>query len=845
MDFSGLDAAERDAVKTIDPVAIFEELPKPEGFNDLYASQDRVLRRWFDDRTRNDTLVKLHTGGGKTLVGLLIALSSLREVKKPVLYICPNNELVHQTLEKAAEYSIPAVAWQDSGFPDPFDNCEAILVANYDHLFNGRSRFGPRDSTKAKVRLGAIIIDDAHAGLSELRDSFTYQILGADREAYLEFVGIFKGAFEDAGLVGSLDEVTSGREDDILEVPYWSWKKAEEQVRALVTRLEDRPYPKIKPQYKSASEKKLDEVRRHNFFVWPFLKNQLQSCHALVSASSISLTPLMPLNDLIPSYATCTRRVYMSATLTDDSTLVRTFGLHRDYNVASSPGTAGIAERFVISPAFMPSFGTSYERTAKDLAKFVAKERSAGVIVIAPSAKAANAWKDDATIVDGAKLSTTLDALRKRTTNGPFVLINRYDGLDLPKDACRLVVLWELPTGNNSYELYRAAMLEGGEELAAQVAQRLEQGMGRGARGASDYCIILFAGRSIERWIGKNSNRAHFTKATRAQYEIGRDVGAKVSSFDQLTTATDQVLKRDRRWITLHAQRLAAELANLEDSRATDTTFDEIEAYRLIARGKFAEAMRSLEQVASKIDDKEAKAWLLQIAARSAEYAGHALDAERLQMDAFSLNERYPTYPATRRYTFPAVTTTQSDAILKLITNCDPPISIIRDVREDTEHLHATASSNQFEESLMKLGSYLGFKATRPEKSTRQGPDVLWLSDKAGFILEAKSRKNRDNKISKSDVGQLLTSVEWFKEHFPSHRAFPVLVSPTADLHDGVTIAGASILTLDSLLRMRQLVITFFEGLATAEPTPAGVAARLMASPLGETRLKGSFLTDV
>ena len=54
--------------KPINPREIFNALPKPPGINDLYASQAEVLDNWFARRNEQDVVVKLHTGGGKTLV---------------------------------------------------------------------------------------------------------------------------------------------------------------------------------------------------------------------------------------------------------------------------------------------------------------------------------------------------------------------------------------------------------------------------------------------------------------------------------------------------------------------------------------------------------------------------------------------------------------------------------------------------------------------------------------------------------------------------------------------------------------------------------------------------------
>ena len=90
--------------KPIDPLEIFRRLPKPPGINDLYTSQAEVLQAWFDRRKmQRDTVIKLHTGGGKTLVGLLIAQSTLNETGEPVLYLVPTKQLVSQTIEKSQD----------------------------------------------------------------------------------------------------------------------------------------------------------------------------------------------------------------------------------------------------------------------------------------------------------------------------------------------------------------------------------------------------------------------------------------------------------------------------------------------------------------------------------------------------------------------------------------------------------------------------------------------------------------------------------------------------------------------------------------------------------------------
>jgi replicative superfamily II helicase len=117
---------------SVDPIEIFRRNPKPQGINDLYSSQFEVLTAWQNRRIQKDTIIKLHTGGGKTLVGLLIAQSILNEESGPVVYLAPTIQLVQQTISKAQEYGIKAVSYE-KGKPlnDLFLNGKAVLIGTY------------------------------------------------------------------------------------------------------------------------------------------------------------------------------------------------------------------------------------------------------------------------------------------------------------------------------------------------------------------------------------------------------------------------------------------------------------------------------------------------------------------------------------------------------------------------------------------------------------------------------------------------------------------------------------------------------------------------------------------
>jgi len=116
--------------KPIHPREIFNSLPKPPGINDLYASQAEVLDAWFGRRTERDVVIKLHTGGGKTLVALLMAQSVMNELGEAVIYLAPTNQLVNQVIAKSNEYGIATVRYE-RGQPlaSEFFDGKAVLAA--------------------------------------------------------------------------------------------------------------------------------------------------------------------------------------------------------------------------------------------------------------------------------------------------------------------------------------------------------------------------------------------------------------------------------------------------------------------------------------------------------------------------------------------------------------------------------------------------------------------------------------------------------------------------------------------------------------------------------------------
>lgn len=241
--------ASRTVSKETDPIALYETLDRASNKGPLRPSQQSILQEWAKvGRAQRDVIVKLHTGQGKTLVGLLMLQARLNEGKGPAVYLCPNNFLIEQTCEQAKQFGI-ATCRADPDLPEAFQNSEQILVTSVQKLFNGLTKFG---LDRSSITVGTLLMDDAHACADAIRDGCKIRI-DSSEQAYHQLKTLFASELEQQG-VGTYADICNNKADALLPVPYWVWRDRETEVAAILS---------------SASDKK--SVK----FAWPLLKNIL------------------------------------------------------------------------------------------------------------------------------------------------------------------------------------------------------------------------------------------------------------------------------------------------------------------------------------------------------------------------------------------------------------------------------------------------------------------------------------------------------------------------------------------------------------------------------------------
>jgi replicative superfamily II helicase len=120
--------------KQTDPRKLFTTLKRAPRFKRPLDEQADVLDSWYERRTAKNITLKMNTGAGKTVVGLLCLQSCLNEDIKPVVYVTPDRFLTEQVVREAADLGIAVT--EDEKDPE-FLSGRAILVVNIFKLING------------------------------------------------------------------------------------------------------------------------------------------------------------------------------------------------------------------------------------------------------------------------------------------------------------------------------------------------------------------------------------------------------------------------------------------------------------------------------------------------------------------------------------------------------------------------------------------------------------------------------------------------------------------------------------------------------------------------------------
>jgi hypothetical protein len=737
-----------------DPFQIFSSLPRIDGApNDLWRGQGDALKEWNENRKLKDILVSLNTGAGKTVVGLLIAKSLVNEGVENVLYVCPTNDLVEQTKKEAEAIGISVTTRSHGDFDnDLFQTGRSFCITNYHAVFNGFS------SLRRKYFPEAVIFDDAHVAEAAMRDCFRIEF-DHKTDTFKRFASLFAECFKQVSrhkaFVDAATRKTSPSQPVMVPADMAFDRRGQ------ITTIFDQSGIDKDDNFKYAYE---------------HLKDHVSKCCYVFRNGILEITPAFLPSLYLDIFDRDVRRIYLSATLQNKADIVRAFGRAPALTIEPK-NDAGNGERLIINEKFLGFKKSLGENFACELG---AKSK---VLIAVPSySQAGEKWSKAGSPPKLEEFSQQLENFRSKPT-GTFILVSRVDGIDLPNDTCRIMIIDGIPHGASLIEKYQSESLGMSSFFSSRVANRIVQLFGRINRGRSDYGAYIITGLDLSNWIGKQKNLARLPELLQKQIMLGQSVqdGLDIRSYEKFVEIVENVVlkkPRDPQWLTYYGQYLntkeveenitikaaAAEDRNLASAKA------EAEFAKWFWMDAYAKARSALEAVVEDVSrsDPRLAGWLNVWIATCYHAEGDDDECRRHfarargQIGLGMIVNTGPIVGEEDQQIDSQYSLLQSNATRLLFLKADAFASELRKIKTGLEAL-AGGTSNQAEDAVQKLGELLGFVSSRPDKEEGTGPDVFWIDEisQSALALELKTDKKADSALSKDEISQGHDHLSW------------------------------------------------------------------------------------
>ena len=752
---SGLKLTPRKRQRLTDPEEIFKSLTLRGGVENIWEPQAAALRQWYAKRQEPRTLLEMSTGGGKTLIALLIAQSMVNETNGNVLYVCPTIQLIEQTrlqakasgLETAAYYG---GSWHDE---DVFREARGPCVTNYAALCNGKSIFR-RESPVA------VILDDAHVASPNIRSCFTLRLLSGT-PLFDNVIGLFRAYLEKAGQSQQLASLLADDPTVLLFIPAFELNRKWQQLTRILV------------DGGIAAE-------RSTLFAWEHLKDRIDRCCVLISASRIEIGPVVPPINSLPQLAECPRVIYMTATLPSPVQFARTFGPGAAHLIRPG-GKSGEAQRLLV---FSPGETDDEQR---DWAKALIRDHKA--CIITASGPRAQFWTDVASLYDGGTGQAGVETFKRASPPEKLVMAARYDGIDLPGDSCRVLVLDGLPLGSFTIDRFADETLHIEGLRASSTAIRVTQAIGRIFRSNTDHGVVVLCGTDLQNWLRSPHNQSYLPELLQRHLQLALQLRDLVK--ESTTTYADLVegiLAGDADWDRLYnaISGYDVEIRRAPADWLVAAAGQENEVFGLLWERNFADAALQLSLLANQVEphDRALAAWYRHWAGFALERLGQNVPAlrsyvaaanERAQLGRPSVSSKSALLVESS-----AAPGQQAEAIGALAGDT---INVQKTLAKMKTDLVYGEQTKPVEAALANLGRLLGLMPSRPDndKPRKTGPDVVWryIPSKTGVALEAKTDKKPKSQYQKADdIGQFHDHIQYLTKAYPEERFFKAIVGP-------------------------------------------------------------------
>ncbi|MEU6645886.1 DEAD/DEAH box helicase [Saccharomonospora sp. NPDC046836] len=719
----------------------------------LWIHQGDVLRAYAEKHQDTaDLALELPTGTGKTLPGLLIAEWVRRKAEGPVLFAAPTRQLADQVAKTAKNEGVPArlligshLGWSATDRTD-VEGGEAIAITTYSSIFNSHPKL-------PEPRL--VVLDDAHAGEQFVGEQYGITIRRYEAEAayltVLEALRPFTSGLQIQRLQGAPDP------------------GAHHQVRLIV--------PAVDAAALARLDTALARLAEPFKFQFAMIRSGLASSCVYVSYGGIQIRPMIPPTFENRVFSRAGQRVYLSATLGSGGELERAFGrfeITRMPLPSKTPPRSG--RRLFVFPDLVK--GGDAVGLTKGVVAVTNKALVLSQTTSAVAEQAARLLAGEGVPAFGKEIVEQGLASFAKAPIGVLGLANRYDGMDLPGDHCRIMVLDGKPDAVSLQEKFLSERAEASAALSERLRTRIVQGAGRATRGPNDYAVVVVRGADITRYFSRRENQTALEPELQAEVQFGWD-NSKGQDAGDILDNVRIFLDHDVEWREGGEPHLAefreeAEKVEVPGAAALGESAQlEVEAWELAFGEDWTAASQKLEEAARVVGKGGAatrgyRGLLLYLAGvwlhLGAESEAHRAHSRQLVRDAAKASIRgtwlkeMKEMPGAEEVPLAVADVVAINAIVAKITGKLKPNKIKEVLAEMCEAL-GQENATPYEVALNTLGAFLGAEAAKPAGQGRC--DSAWRWGSALWVtLEAKSEEHSDGLLPLKDIRQANTQLD-------------------------------------------------------------------------------------
>ncbi|HVU07289.1 MAG TPA: DEAD/DEAH box helicase [Verrucomicrobiae bacterium] len=820
------------------PEALFNDL-RGRKIKGLIAHQADVLRNYCHSAIdKPDVALKLPTGSGKTLVGLLLGEWRRQKFNERVVYLCPTNQLVNQVVEQAnTKYGMTVRGFTGkipSYLPaakSEYQNAECVAVTSYSALFNTNPFFSDPH---------LIILDDAHSAENYIASNWSLRIERYNPEhqvLFQVFVALLRNFLSPSDYQKLSGEWNSSWDSS------WVDKIPTPQIHSTL------------PDIISLLDTHVVDTQLQ--YSWSLLRDHLLACQLYIGTNEILIRPLIPPTNTHSPFADAKQRVYMSATLGTGGDLERLTGRANITRLDVPPGwdQQGIGRRLF----FFPNW--SFNEAEREELVFEMCQRASRALIIVPDDETAEKTRKEI----GTRLGfATFSAKEIEQSKNTFVatehavavIANRYEGIDFPDDDCRLLVLQGFPGAMNAQERFIATRMGASILLNDRVLTRIVQAFGRCTRSPTDYAAVVIYGDELHRYILRQECRAQLHPELQAELKIGLDQSKETTKKDVLENL-DLFLRQTKEWGQVHGEIL--KLRNSLKQSIPAGTEDlhiavnaELDYQYALWHGDYVAALEACNRVIAALKHNDLRGYraLWNYLAGSAAFlasksgtpalAGRAQNHFKAAKDAA---RGIPWLANLSRFDGSSIDAEVPDRkvmvlVERLETNLEKIGTLHSQKFDEIEKFireNLLASDNtQFKRGQTELGKLLGYDAGN--KETTGAPDPWWIADEnLCFIFEDHSDAKLASSLNVTKARQVCTHPNWVRKNLPMVEGaiiLPVLVTPVtkADTDALPHLSEVALWKINDFRKWADNALTVIRQLRATFPGPGDLVWRAEAA---------------